>query len=371
MINENDLKQNTPNILIVDDEQVDLIILTEILRRNDCEIRTATDGKTALLVSEERKPDLILLDIYMPGMDGFEVCQNLQDNENLCDIPIIFISQSEDPKNIAKGLQMGGVDYITKPFQAEEVTARVNTHLRLHNQSKALLESNANLHSSQEQLKKFSNYLQILREEEKILLANEIHDKIGQILVALKIEMGIWKKKVFNKFENSNSHDILTSFNKLENIVDNTIKTARKMMNELKSEDLELLGFIETAKLTSAEFEIVNNIKCQFETSISKLVINDQQKVGLYRILKDALSNIAIHANATEVKITLYIHEKKLIMEITDNGSGFSEKEYLQKGTFGVLNLKERAHMIHAKLFITGNAAKGTLVKVEIPYNAD
>jgi signal transduction histidine kinase len=87
-----------------------------------------------LLAAENEKPDLILLDIMMPGMNGFEVCRQLKANPNLCDIPVIFISALNDTPDIVRALKSGGVDYITKPFQAEEVTARVLTHLQIHKQ---------------------------------------------------------------------------------------------------------------------------------------------------------------------------------------------------------------------------------------------
>ncbi len=132
-----------PNILIVDDVSTNLKILGAILKDKGYKVRPVPHGVLALQAAEKEKPDLILLDIMMPDMDGYEVCRQLKENVKLCDIPIIFISALSEPEDIVRALNSGGVDYITKPFRAEEVKARVATHLKLYKQSKELKELNA------------------------------------------------------------------------------------------------------------------------------------------------------------------------------------------------------------------------------------
>jgi CheY-like chemotaxis protein len=127
-----------PDILIVDDVADNLKILGYILKKQGYKVRPVTNGMLALQVAIKEKPDLILLDIMMPDMDGYEVCRRLKENPKLADIPVIFISALNDTKDIVKALESGGVDYITKPFKAEEVKARVSTHLKLHLQSQTL-----------------------------------------------------------------------------------------------------------------------------------------------------------------------------------------------------------------------------------------
>lgn len=130
-------------LLLVDDVAANLKLLGDILITEGYKIRQVTTGTQALKVAEKEKPDLILLDIMMPGMDGFEVCRQLKNNPGLKDIPVIFISALNDTGNIVEALNVGGVDYINKPFQAREVLARVRTHLKLRCQSKELLDLNA------------------------------------------------------------------------------------------------------------------------------------------------------------------------------------------------------------------------------------
>ena len=138
MKNINEQNQSIANILIVDDIPANLKLLDHILKDKGYKVRPVPNGILALQVAEKEKPDLVLLDVMMPDMDGFEVCRKFKENEKLRDVPIIFISALNDTNDIVKALSSGGADYITKPFQAEEVRARVATHVNLYKQKKEL-----------------------------------------------------------------------------------------------------------------------------------------------------------------------------------------------------------------------------------------
>ncbi len=129
---------NTPsNVLLVDDTKTNISLLVEALK-DDYKLGVATSGQTALKYVEKRIPDLILLDIMMPGMDGFEVCKRIKSEERLKDVPIIFITAMDNSGDKTKGFSLGGVDYITKPFDVAEVKARVQTHVSLRQTRLAL-----------------------------------------------------------------------------------------------------------------------------------------------------------------------------------------------------------------------------------------
>ena len=117
-------------ILIVDDNTINIDILVELLEEK-YDLIPALDGEFALEVANEDKPDLILLDIMMPVMDGFEVCKRLKENENTKNIPIIFITANNDEDNIEEAYSIGGTDYVTKPFRPKELLARVKRELEL------------------------------------------------------------------------------------------------------------------------------------------------------------------------------------------------------------------------------------------------
>ncbi|MCK5196618.1 MAG: response regulator [Desulfobulbaceae bacterium] len=119
------------SVLIVDDNPANLRLLSGILSENGYKVRPAPSGALALQSVRSTLPDMVLLDIKMPGMDGYEVCRQLKADERTSDVPVLFISALAEVADKVKGFAVGGVDYITKPFQHEEVLARVRTHLEL------------------------------------------------------------------------------------------------------------------------------------------------------------------------------------------------------------------------------------------------
>ena len=123
------MNKSTPNILIIDDNPSNIDFLLGLLTQYD--ISAAIDGERALDQIEQEIPDLILLDVNMPDMDGYEVCSIIKSNPKTKDIPILFLSGSSDSASVVKGFDVGGVDYITKPYHAKEIQARVATHLKL------------------------------------------------------------------------------------------------------------------------------------------------------------------------------------------------------------------------------------------------
>ncbi|MDM8550917.1 response regulator [Desulfobacterales bacterium HSG2] len=132
-------------VLIVDDNPKNLKILADMLRGKGYKLAMAKNGFKAMEFAKKKLPDLIILDIIMPELDGFEVCRQLKSRNDTKEIPVIFISALTDPKNKVKGFEVGGVDYITKPFQHEEVSARMNVHLKLRQSHKKLKRTNESL----------------------------------------------------------------------------------------------------------------------------------------------------------------------------------------------------------------------------------
>lgn len=145
-------------ILVVDDTVANLKLLLDMLIEKGYKVRPANNGEQALASVAIRKPELILLDIKMPGMDGYEVCRRLKEDEETRDIPVVFISALDDLAARIKGFEVGGVDYISKPFQQEEVLMRVETHMQLHkmqeNLEQLVEERTLALQQANEKLKK-------------------------------------------------------------------------------------------------------------------------------------------------------------------------------------------------------------------------
>ena len=122
----------TGKILAVDDTPNSLRLLTDILKEEGYEVRSAISGELALHAAASHPPDLVLLDIRMPEMDGYEVCRRLKADPATLDVPVIFVSAVSETDEKVKGFEMGAVDFVTKPYQRDELMARVRTHLELN-----------------------------------------------------------------------------------------------------------------------------------------------------------------------------------------------------------------------------------------------
>ncbi|MGA2538516.1 MAG: HD domain-containing phosphohydrolase [Terracidiphilus sp.] len=132
-------------IMVVDDNPANLRLLEEMLQQQGCEVHSFPGGRLALAAAHRTPPDLILLDINMPEMNGYEVCEQLKSSGELASVPVIFLSALNEVEDKVRGFRAGGVDYICKPFQFEEVRARVETHLNLHELRRTLKRQNEHL----------------------------------------------------------------------------------------------------------------------------------------------------------------------------------------------------------------------------------
>jgi DNA-binding NtrC family response regulator len=164
--------------MIVDDTPSNLGVLFECLHNAGFKVLAAQDGVNALGQAERAKPDLILLDIRMPGLNGYETCGRLKSAETTKDIPVIFMTALSDTQDKVKAFAVGGVDYITKPFQHEEVLARVRTHLNIQRLQRQLLEQNARLQQTIEAHQQAQATVRYLRDE--IKTDHNFEEIIGQ-----------------------------------------------------------------------------------------------------------------------------------------------------------------------------------------------
>lgn len=170
-------------ILIVDDTPTNLEILSETLADAGFEVATALSGERALNHTKHSEPDLILLDVLMPGIDGFETCQRLKADPNTHHIPIIFMTALNDTDSKIKGFELGAVDYVTKPFQEKEILARVKTHLHLHNLTQHLEQQIT------DRTAQLSQALQDLRASQVQLVQTEKMSALGQLVAGVAHEI--------------------------------------------------------------------------------------------------------------------------------------------------------------------------------------
>ncbi len=168
-------KLEQSRLLIVDDSKENIIVLSRLLTQKGFEVLIAENGEKALQICKSTKPDLILLDVMMPGLDGFQVCQKLKSQEKNQQVPVIFMTSLSAITDKVKAFGIGAADYITKPIQAKELLARINAHLKLHKLQKQLQRQNL-------ELKEKNEYIESEKQKTEKLLLNILPSKIAKDL---------------------------------------------------------------------------------------------------------------------------------------------------------------------------------------------
>lgn len=224
-------------------------------------------------------------------------------------------------------------------------------------------KSEAELEESYKAIRKLTAHLQNIREEERTHMAREIHDELGQHLTVLKMDISWLSKKI-----NRSADDVAKEKIKdLLNIIDGTIKTVRRISTELRPSLLDDLGLVAALEWQLGEFEKRSGIKTNFKEPGEEIQLASAVKTGLFRIFQESLTNVARHAGASKVKVSLVQTQSSVELNITDNGKGFDKLKIADKRTLGLLGMRERTAMIGGTYDIISTPGKGTTVVVTIP----
>lgn len=174
-----------PTILVVDDAPDNLRLLVKLLKQRNYGVRPVPNGALALRAAAEDPPDLVLLDVNMPEMDGYEVCRRLKADPDLRDVPVIFLSAALEPLDKVRAFGAGGVDYVTKPFQIDEMAARIDTHLKLRALRMQLLARNRDLQTTNEKLEE----LERVRDQLTQMIGHDMRSPLTVVLTHLRLAL--------------------------------------------------------------------------------------------------------------------------------------------------------------------------------------
>ncbi|MDD5370280.1 MAG: response regulator [Anaerolineaceae bacterium] len=369
-------------ILVVDDTPVNLGVVVNYLESYGFDIRIARSGKTALKRVKYSQPDIILLDILMPGMDGFETCRQLKSQEATKDIPVIFMTSLTSIEDKVKGFSAGAVDYVTKPLNQEEVLARVKTHLHLQDLTLSLQEKNEQLQLSnqverdrlfeainqqREQLSALNQKLTEVQEAERKQLARELHDETGQALTAISINL----TAIAQELPSECNPDIHAHLNESMSLVNQTLTQIRELSFRLRPAMLDDLGLASALQWYIRQFAKRVNLKVHSDIINLDERLPSNVEIALYRIFQEALTNITRHAQASTVKLLLKCSGHSVIACIEDDGLGFDVQrvfngDLLKQGT-GLIGMRERVVLLGGTFNISSEPGKGTRVSIEIP----
>ncbi|MDH5721142.1 MAG: hybrid sensor histidine kinase/response regulator [Spirochaetia bacterium] len=300
----NETKQKNGSILIVDDTPENIQVLGGLLESKNYKVYAAQNGAQALKVADQKLHDIILLDVMMPELNGFETCQKLKESEKTKDIPVIFLTAKTELDDIMKGFECGGVDYVTKPFNSAELLKRIETHIELRNSTEALKEINSN----------FKELIHVL-----------CHD-LGNPIYAVQgiLELGLEDKK----FLEENIEIMNTAVKNAVEIID-VIKKLRALEEnkiQLKLETYDLKPLIEESiRILKQKIE-----KKEIQTKIDvgeDIKVMVEKTTFVNSVINNILSNAVKFSNKkSEIKITAAKNNDQVMLSVRDFGIGIPEK---------------------------------------------
>jgi len=317
-------KSYKSTILIVDDTETNIRLLAHVVKSKGYEVMAAFSGKEALTMLSRRKPDLILLDIMMPEMDGFEVCKKIKEDDNFSDIPVIFLSALSETDSKVKGFKVGGVDYITKPFQREEVLARIGLHIKLTKLQKELQQK-------VEELKVRENMLKKLNEEKDELMRIVSHDfrnpvtGIVGLIKVLKNTDDLSAKNTDHIFD-----AIQESGQKLIHLVSNLLdKNAESSITELSIEEVNFTELV--AETVELHRPTAINKGIEIEKELDRISGFKLDRHKIEQVISNLISN-ALKFTSKGDTVSIYLEEvekspRKVEMTVSDSGVGMTEKQ--------------------------------------------
>ena len=395
----NDKNSERSIILIVDDNQTNLDVLFELLKNYGFKVLVAQDGESAIEQIEYIHPDLILLDIMMPGIDGFETCHRLKADQATQDIPIIFMSALSDTVDKVKGFQTGAVDYITKPFQHEEVLSRIQTHLTIRSLQKKLEEKNVELAHLNQNLERLveQKSKQLIDQEKTAIIGRLTQGMVHNLKSPLQvmqtsvdlIETKATKINDYSFF--SYTKYILQAITKVNQIMDTLMVKSRKEQKQ----DLQAVNINE---LVQREIQLLEG-NLYFKNKIKKKYFYDENIANIpliYSYISQVFYNLINNSmdamwgkKIRELTIVTRQDESKIYMDIADTGCGIApedlskifdpfytskppkgeeKKEGEPTGTgLGLYTCIELLKPFNGQIAISSNLGKGSIFTVVLP----
>ncbi len=357
-------------ILFLEDDDLDVQLMHSVLKAaNICfTSRHIRQESEFLDTVRDFRPHAILADYSLPMFNGMEAFRILK-TEKL-DIPFILITDVLSEELVLECLKERVDDFILKSSFANRLPDVISNLISDKERSAASVKQRmaAALKKSYEELQLLSALQRITRNEERQTIARDLHDELGQLLTALKIETTfLWKQLTSEKKPDGQTVD--AGFVGIVRLVDRATGTVNSIASGLRSNVLDELGLLEAIKWQCQEFETIhsNRITCKAYLPSTPLDIDRTFALALFRVVQEALTNVARHARATQVEIHLRLNDKTLALILKDNGRGITRDEMTSSRSLGIIGLRERVRFLNGKFNITGEGGKGTSVSVTIP----
>ncbi len=366
------------SILIVDDNSKNLQILADVLRNVGYRVAMAKNGATALNFANKKRPDIILLDIMMPEMDGFQVCRLLKDNNDTKEIPVIFISALTEVEDKLKGFEAGSVDFITKPFQKEEILARVNAHLKLR--------------TARDELRRANECLKTATETKDRLFSIIAHDLRGSMgLLSTELEMMAENPDMFAHEEEKRKcmEELSMTAKGTSDLLENLLSWARCQRGDINYQPRNM----DISRIVDANIDNLSgiakgkSIRVYSDIDENTNIFADVDM--LMAVVRNLISNaLKFTGEFGEVKLSASIFDDVVEVSITDNGVGFDQERLKtlfnlderntangtrnEKGSgLGLMICKDFVETNGGKIWAESREEKGSIFRFTMPKAND
>jgi signal transduction histidine kinase len=346
---------------MLEDDDADAQIVQHTLQRGNVHYTAArVDNKHAFVRELDRhQPNLILSDFSLPSFDGYSALAIAK--EKYPDVPFIFVTGTLGEEVAIETLKKGATDYVLKQ-RLTRLVPSVHRALREAQERAERRRAEEQLRQSHKQLRSLSVYLQHVREEERIRIAREIHDELGQQLTGLKLQL-TWLDSRLPR----DAKEVHRKTKSMGQGIDETIQTVRRIATELRPGVLDNAGLLAAIEWQANEFQKKTGIQCRVHSPLRDTVWDQDLNTAFFRIFQETLTNIIRHADATRVDVRFMETDGSLVLEVRDNGRGISEAEVNNTKSIGLLGMRERAGLLGGEVRLRGEPKKGTTVSVRIP----
>ena len=357
----NNAPRTAQSILIVDDVSMNLEIITNQLEKRGYIALVARSGEEAVERAEAAHPDLILLDVVMPGIDGFETCRRLKRSEATRDIPVIFMTSLTATDDKIEGFRVGAVDYVTKPLNAQEVATRVDTHLKLdalrQRQAAQNLQLREEIAAREQDMR---SKREEAREDERKHIARELHDELGQHLSAIRLELSFVRLRW-----GTDNRELREKVQSVQESIDGVIGLVRDLVTRLRPVVLDM-GIASALEWLICEFQTSSEVKCDLQIDEQVADLDPWQTSTVFRLVQESLTNIGRHAHARIVHVSLQLQSVVYVLTVSDDGQGFDPTKIGIK-SLGIQGMRERAEILGGQFDLSTRPGEGTSIVVTFP----
>jgi signal transduction histidine kinase len=336
-------------ILVVDDEELNRILLSTSLGESGYTVETAEDGRQALRMLHAQPFDVVLLDLIMPRMDGFEVLAEMKRDAALRRIPVMVISSMDDVDSIVRCIEMGATDYLAKPFNPVLLYARIRASLAsLQEERMAILR---------EQFAKVT----AAQEEERQRIARELHDGLGPALASLNIRL-LTVRKLLER----DGHPIAGEIEELAEQTQASMRDIRRLIHDLRPVALDELGLVPALREHLARCEHEHGLAIRFVVDEGKR-LPAPVETTLFRIVQEAVNNVLRHAQAQHVQVILTRDDDHVQVHVADDGQGFDVQRPRSGVHIGLWSMRERVEQLGGRFEVRSAPGQGTTVTAVVP----